>query len=33
MLFMLRTNAMERPFIYSVIEKAQDLIGKLESRV
>lgn len=32
-LFMLRLNPMERPFIYSVIEKAQDLVVKLESRV
>lgn len=32
-LFMLRINPMERPFIYSVIEKAKDLIGMLESRV
>lgn len=32
-LFMLRINPMERPYIYSVIEKANDLIIKLESRV
>lgn len=32
-MFMLRINPMERPFVYSIIEKAQDLIGKLESRV
>lgn len=32
-LFMLRINPMERPFVYSVIEKAQDLFGKLETRV
>lgn len=32
-LFQLKTNPMERPFIYSVIEKAQDLVTKLENRV
>uniref|UniRef100_A0A0K8TRE1 non-specific serine/threonine protein kinase n=1 Tax=Tabanus bromius TaxID=304241 RepID=A0A0K8TRE1_TABBR len=32
-LFMLRLNPMERPYIYSVIEKAQDLLTKLEGRV
>lgn len=32
-LYMLRLNPMERPYIYSVIEKAQDLVTKLESRV
>lgn len=32
-LYMLRMNPMERPFIYSVIEKAQDMITKLEGRV
>lgn len=31
--FMLRMNPMERPYVYSVIERAQDLIAKLESRV
>lgn len=31
--FMLRLNPMERPYIYSVIEKANDLIHKLDSRV
>lgn len=32
-LFQLKTNPMERPFIYSVIEKTQDLIAKLENFV
>lgn len=32
-LYMLRINPMERPFIYSVIEKANDLVTKMESRV
>lgn len=32
-LFMLRINPMERPYVYSVIEKANDLIAKLENRV
>lgn len=32
-LFQLKTNPMERPFIYSVIEKAQDLVTKIENRV
>lgn len=32
-MYMLRMNPMERPFIYSVIEKANDLIAKLEGRV
>lgn len=32
-LFMLKTNPMERPFIYSVSEKAQDLVTKMENRV
>lgn len=32
-LFQLKTNPMERPFIYSVIEKAQDLLAKMENRV
>lgn len=31
--FMLRINPMERPFVYSVLEAAQSLITKLESRV
>lgn len=31
-LFMLRINPMERPYVYSVIEKANDLIAKLENR-
>lgn len=31
--FMLRINPMERPYIYSVLEAAQSLISKLESRV
>ncbi|XP_031629150.1 serine/threonine-protein kinase 16 [Contarinia nasturtii] len=31
--FMLRINPMERPYIYSVLEAAQSLITKLESRV
>jgi serine/threonine kinase 16 len=31
--FMLRINPMERPYIYSVIEKSQDLLMKLEGRV
>jgi serine/threonine kinase 16 len=32
-LFMLKTNPMERPFIYSVSEKVQDLVAKMENRV
>lgn len=32
-IFMLKTNPMERPFIYSVIEKVQDLQAKMENRV
>lgn len=32
-MFMLRLNPMERPFIYSVIEKVNDLLVKLEGRV
>lgn len=32
-LFQLKTNPMERPFIHTVIEKTQDLITKLENRV
>ncbi|CAG9803885.1 unnamed protein product [Chironomus riparius] len=32
-LFQLKTNPMERPFIYGVIEKTQDLITKLENFV
>lgn len=32
-LFMLRLNPMERPYIYTVIEKANDLILKLEGRL
>lgn len=32
-MYMLRMNPMERPFIYSVIEKVNDLIMKLEGRV
>lgn len=32
-LYMLKVNPMERPFIYSVIEKSQDLLMKLENRV
>lgn len=32
-LFQLKANPMERPFIYSVIEKTQDLIAKIENRV
>ncbi|XP_055850748.1 serine/threonine-protein kinase 16 [Episyrphus balteatus] len=31
--YMLRLDPMERPFIYSVIEKTHDLIAKLEGRV
>lgn len=31
--FMLRINPMERPYVYSVLEAAQSLITKLESRV
>lgn len=31
--YMLRINPMERPYIYSVIEKANDLVAKLETRV
>uniref|UniRef100_A0A1B0D4F0 Uncharacterized protein n=1 Tax=Phlebotomus papatasi TaxID=29031 RepID=A0A1B0D4F0_PHLPP len=31
--FMLRLNPMERPFIYSVIERANDIIAKSESRL
>ncbi|XP_067615280.1 serine/threonine-protein kinase 16 [Eurosta solidaginis] len=31
--YMLRMDPMERPFIFSVIEKAQDLIHKLDGRV
>lgn len=32
-LFQLKTNPMERPFIYGVIEKTQDLINNLENFV
>lgn len=32
-LFQLKTNPMERPFIYSVIERAQELVEKMENRV
>lgn len=32
-MYMLRLNPMERPYIYSVIEKANDLVVKLENRV
>ena len=32
-LFLLKANPMERPFIYSVIEKTQDLLAKMENRV
>lgn len=32
-MYQLRLNPMERPYIYSVIEKANDLLIKLESRV
>lgn len=32
-LFLLKANPMERPFIYSVIEKVQDLQTKMENRV
>lgn len=32
-LYMMRINPMERPYVYSVIEKANDLIAKLEQRV
>lgn len=32
-LFLLKTNPMERPFVYSVIEKLQDLISTRENRV
>jgi serine/threonine kinase 16 len=32
-LFQLKTNPMERPFIYSVIEKAQDLVAQMENRI
>lgn len=31
--FQLKSNPIERPFIYSVIEKTQDLITKIENRV
>lgn len=31
--YMLRLNPMERPYIYSVIEKANDLVVKLENRI
>ncbi|CRK98010.1 CLUMA_CG011379, isoform A [Clunio marinus] len=31
--FQLKTNPMERPFIYSVIEKAQDLVTRMENRI
>lgn len=31
--FMLRINPMERPYVYSVLEAAHSLIGKLEGRV
>lgn len=32
-MYMLRLNPMERPYIYSVIEKANDLLIKLENRI
>jgi serine/threonine kinase 16 len=32
-LFQLKTNPVERPFIYQVIEKTGDLITKLENRI
>ncbi|XP_055375092.1 serine/threonine-protein kinase 16 [Condylostylus longicornis] len=32
-LYMMRLNPMERPYIYSVIEKAQDALSKLENRL
>lgn len=32
-LFQLRTNPMERPYIYTIIEKLQDLIVKIEERI
>lgn len=32
-LYMLRLNPMERPFIYSVIERVNDIIMKMEGRV
>lgn len=32
-MFQLKSNPMERPFIYTVIEKIQDLITKMENRV
>lgn len=31
--FMLRVNAMERPYIYSVIEEAQKMQSQLEDRI
>lgn len=31
--YMLRIDPMERPFIYSIIEKCHDLIQKLDGRV
>lgn len=30
---MLKVNPMERPYIYSVIEKVHDIISKLENKV
>lgn len=32
-LFMMRINPMERPYVYSVLEQANDLIAKLEQRI
>ncbi|GLV35955.1 uncharacterized protein CBL_09827 [Carabus blaptoides fortunei] len=32
-LYMLKVNPMERPYIYSVIEKTQDYISKIENKV
>lgn len=32
-MFMLRLNPMERPFIYSVIEKVNDFMGRLDERL
>lgn len=31
--YMLRTDPMERPFVFSVIERTHDLIQKLEGRL
>lgn len=31
-LYMLKVNPMERPYIYSVIEKTHDIISKIEGK-